>query len=153
MPVVLQQLRQGGYPVLVGQPLNGNKQEVSGMSTTVANVIWWKFNYGEDAPRAVEGPAVGWPSYDADGEQMFLNSHFDTEEKAWRSALDNAKAGVSLSTTRLRRAEEELRDATQYLANDAARFIELERAYERRMRQETSCSSDNPSAETNDDVC
>jgi hypothetical protein len=66
---------------------------------------------------------------------MFVNTHFATEGEAWTKVLAEARAGVSLSASELRRCRErEAHAAKQFvedtLARDSAEraFAEWERA-------------------------
>jgi hypothetical protein len=59
---------------------------------------------------------------DAEGHQVFVNSHFDTEQEAWQHLLDNAEAGVSLAGGRVKEARQRVLDSNQYAAEMAVEF-------------------------------
>jgi hypothetical protein len=73
-------------------------------------------------PVRVLCPRGRYPERDAEGHQVFVNSHFDTEQEAWQRLLDNAEAGVSLAGGRVKEARQRVLDANQYAAEMAVEF-------------------------------
>lgn len=73
-------------------------------------------------PVRVHCPDGHYPHCDADGHQVFVNTHFDTEQEAWQNLLDNAQAGVSLAGGRVKEARQRVLDANQYAADMAVEF-------------------------------
>jgi hypothetical protein len=100
--------------LFVGQPLNGNKQEVSGMSRFVE---WLRFIRW---PRCSTSHCVNHRVYDG-ACACWWNGYDEGERRAYRDVLEDYNV------------------TPKSIGND--------------WLAETSCSSDNPSAETNDDVC
>ena len=73
-------------------------------------------------PVRVLCPRGRYPERDAEGHQVFVNSHFDTEQEAWQHLLDNAEAGVSLAGGRVKQARHRVLEANQYAAEMAVEF-------------------------------
>ena len=73
-------------------------------------------------PVRVLCPNGRYPERDAEGHQVFVNSHFDTEQEAWQHLLDNAEAGVSLAGNRVKTARQMVLDANEYAAEMAVEF-------------------------------
>jgi len=73
-------------------------------------------------PVRVLCPDGRYPVYDADGHQVFDNSHFDTEQEAWQHLLYNAEAGVSLAGGRVKEARQRVLEANEYAAEMAVEF-------------------------------
>lgn len=73
-------------------------------------------------PVRVLCPEGRYPERDTEGHQVFVNSHFDTEQEAWQHLIDNAEAGVSLAGNRVKTARQMVLDANEYAADMAVEF-------------------------------
>ena len=80
-------------------------------------------------PVRVLCPRGRYPERDAEGHQVFVNSHFDTEQEAWQRLLDNAEAGVSLAGGRVQQARQRVLEANQYAAEMAVEFATVRDHY------------------------
>ena len=80
-------------------------------------------------PIRVHCPNGRYPAKDADGQVVYINSHFDTEAAAWKSLLDNSQAGVSLAGSQVKRAKQQLLEANQDAAEQAAEFATVRDNY------------------------
>lgn len=66
--------------------------------------IWWYADYlVEMKPVKTTGP--GYSGSDAEGREMYLNTHFSTEKEAWNSIFRNLEAWHNMAVRGLRRAE------------------------------------------------
>lgn len=71
----------------------------------------------------VECPNGLWPAHDADGIQIYSNTHFELESDAWKRIYDNAKARVSLAGRSVINAENSLIEARAESGEAAKRFL------------------------------
>ena len=94
-------------------------------------VTWWREPDRDEPPVPVKttGPDKRWPFSDADGRKMYDNSHFRTEDEAWKRTRDNARAWQSLEASAYRQAQATLAKVVQQLADAAARVVDVERAF------------------------
>lgn len=74
---------------------------------------------GDLEPVKKECEVFGYPNRTTDGEQMYENTHFLTEEAAWRSILRSWAAGVSLASRALEDARAEEQRLTRLLADQS----------------------------------
>lgn len=70
----------------------------------------------------------GHPHYDADDRKQYTNTHFRTEEEAWRALIDNVEAGQNNHARAYRQAQQTLRSATEALAVWSAFAAEVHEA-------------------------
>jgi hypothetical protein len=77
----------------------------------------------------------GMPAYTKDGNKMFSNTHFKTENEAWNSILRSVEAFISLSASSLIRARADLQKAEKYAADAVVEYMTAKRNYERRMAE------------------
>lgn len=101
-------------------------QEILRMSTGP-----WLYRADTDLlkPVRVLCPDGRYPAHDAEGHQVFDNSHFETEQEAWKHLLDNAEAGVSLAGGRVKEARQRVLEANQYAADMALEFETVQDGY------------------------
>lgn len=76
-------------------------------------------------PVRVECPNGLWPAHDADGIQIYSNTHFELESDAWRRIYDNAKAWVSMAGRSVTQAEASLIEARIEAGEAAKRFLQV----------------------------
>lgn len=84
-------------------------------------------------PRAVECEKPGYPNVDAYGVVMYENSHFLTEDEAWKHLEDERKAHVNNETAAVEYADEKLRDAKEKLVQASlllSRFWAAKKKYD-----------------------
>lgn len=81
------------------------------------------------APQAVECPVPGYPNRDILGRTQYVNSHFDSEEEAWRRLLAESRAGVSLSVVRVRELRDRLAKAEACVVEQALERDAVEDQY------------------------
>ena len=86
--------------------------------------------YRADRYRVVKTTGNRYPEKDADGETIFVNKHFTTEEEAWERVMAEASAGVSLSGRSVIDAEERLLGAQKAAASSAAEYVKAKDNYE-----------------------
>lgn len=82
----------------------------------------WTFSYESASVFEVECEKHGYPHNDEHGECQYDNTHFDTEEEAREKLLEEAKAGVSLASSRRKQDRKSLEESTRILA-DAAEIL------------------------------
>lgn len=73
--------------------------------------LWRARDLKEEKPVLVDCPNGAWPNKDLDGIDIFVNTHFETQDEAWESLLSNARAGVKLAKNRVVTAEKRLEKA------------------------------------------
>lgn len=72
-----------------------------------------------------------YPLYDNDGDMIYENTHFKTEQQAYESAIKNCEAGVSLLTSSIKDNRDKVKKLEVLLADEC---IDLER-----LRKELRC--------------
>ena len=72
-------------------------------STT--SLFLWRADEGQGLAVYVECPDGGYPATDADGVQIYMNSHFGLEEEAWSNLFSNAAARIEAAGSQLTEAE------------------------------------------------
>lgn len=92
----------------------------------------WKYKHGVPAPIAVMAEIPEWPNYDADGDQIFINTHFLEEEKAWDVLEKNDRAGLSLAVGRLEDARTQLSTSEKKVVEAAEQLNAMLKAKEKR---------------------
>lgn len=103
----------------------------------MSRVPIWTFNYdpdtGQTSPIATTcAPGkFGYPNQDDEDRTMYENTHYLVEADAWTRLIANADAAVSHMTSDYRRAQENLRAATDNLAKHAAFAAEVHAAHEK----------------------
>ncbi len=55
----------------------------------------WKYHSETGTVTSIEG--TPYPGTDADGETCYDNTHFHTEDEAWKHMIEDVRAGVSLA--------------------------------------------------------
>jgi len=88
-------------------------------STTALKL--WRADEAAMRPVLVECPE-GRDGYDADGVEIFSNSHYETEAKAWAHLDGNFDAWVKMTGRRVERVRGELGDAEGDAAKAAVKF-------------------------------
>jgi len=100
--------------------------------------ILWKRHKTEPRPVAVECSIPSYPHRDVDGDQIYENSHFSTEEQCWGWITRDILAGVSLAGGRVEDAKAHLARAEQKageVAQEWAAFTRLRDARQREIEQ------------------
>ena len=91
----------------------------------VDTLVMFRADDESQTPVRVECPNGLWPAYDADGIQIFSNTHFELESDAWKRIYDNAKAWVSLAGRSVVQAENSLLQARANAGEAAKRFSQV----------------------------
>ena len=91
----------------------------------------WKYDEEKGTIKQVDCPNGGWPAKDADGVEIFDNTHFDTPERAWTEARDNAEAWVASAGMNVRNAESRLQKQLKEAGEACAAFANYKRNYRR----------------------
>lgn len=98
----------------------------------------WTFDYnpatGKPEPIATTCEAFGYPYRDAEGRQMFENTHFRTKDKAWRGLRANALANLKHWANERKQLRLRLQEASEHLAAAAEFSVEVEAAHEREQK-------------------
>jgi hypothetical protein len=95
-----------------------------------ASELWlYRADADQLKPVWVHCPEGRYPAKDADGQVVYINSHFDTEAAAWKNLLDNSEAGVRLAGSQVKRAKQQLLEANQDAADQAAEFATVRDNY------------------------
>lgn len=87
----------------------------------------WRAKDGMTKPKLVECPDGLYPANDADGIAIFVNTHFETEDEAWRSIESSVLAHVALAGNFVNRAKQQLKEAQEEAAEAAGNFAEYQR--------------------------
>lgn len=74
--------------------------------------------------KEVECEEMEYPLKDSDGDTIYVNTHFETKQEAYESAIINCEAGVSLLTGNVKDARNKVRELEGFLADEC---IDLER--------------------------
>ena len=72
---------------------------------TAASLYLWRADYEQGRAVCVEAPDGGYPASDADGIQIYDNSHFGAEEDAWADLFGHVAARIESAGDRLNEAE------------------------------------------------
>lgn len=88
-------------------------------------MVLWKVSTQAWTVRSVECEGT-WPKRDADGDTVFVNTHFEDEGDAWTHLLREAEAVVSVYARALAQARGEVRRIEEALG-DAANALESAR--------------------------
>lgn len=73
--------------------------------------------------REVEGEP--WPGKDSEGDDCYVNTHFENEQSAWESLKSEAEAFLSLSADRIEQAKIEIERAEKSAANAACALAKV----------------------------
>lgn len=82
----------------------------------------WRVTDSHPVPVEVECEQHGYPHKDADGQEQFHNTHFDSEDEAWEKAQRSAEAYVAIAGRDVLSAEAGLAKAREE-AGKAAKFM------------------------------
>jgi len=85
-------------------------------------VVMWRGGDGMTKPVKVSCPDGLWPEYDSDGVQIFENTHFKTEDQAWKSIEESVLAGISLAGREVEFREKQLAESKDWAAQAAKDF-------------------------------
>ena len=100
------------------------------MSNDTSNTpTMWRADKTKLAPVKVECPNGLYPNNDADGEKIFNNTHFQTEEEAWAQLRGEVLAGVAMAGAQIAQAEFELQKRKDQAANAAKAYDVLSTNY------------------------
>jgi len=77
---------------------------------------------GDTAPASCECEKFGYPNKTTIGDVMYENTHFLTEEEAWRSIAKSVQASVLMAGIELNWEQRHLNKATVDVATAAANF-------------------------------
>lgn len=85
--------------------------------------IMWRADDGDTAPVAVEcpGPTAAYPSRDANGATIYVNTHFPTLEAAWAKLISSVRSQLFLAERDLQNAEAARRKAEQSMVKAGTR--------------------------------
>lgn len=95
------------------------------LACPVDTLVMFRADDEKQIPVAVECPNGLWPAYDADGIQIYSNTHYKLESEAWQHIYDNAKAWVSLAGRSVVQAENSLIEARADAGEAAKRFLQV----------------------------
>ena len=87
------------------------------------------YRYDTASATVIETEGDGWPGHDADGVQIFDNTHFKTKREAWDKMLRDAEAGVSLTARSVRDMRDKLTKAEADAATAAIDWAAVRDAY------------------------
>lgn len=93
------------------------------MSVHVDTIVRWRADTKLWKPVEVACPDGLWPARDSDGEKIFDNTHFETENEAWSKLKSEAESYVSMTGNMVKTREEALLKA-QIEAAEAAKMFE-----------------------------
>ncbi len=96
--------------------------------SAVEGFVMWRGSDGMIEPVKVECPNGLYPNLDAEGIEIYENTHFHTEEAAWQNIEDCVLAGVSLSGSAVENAQSQLRQAEKQAAESALEFKQFRKA-------------------------
>ena len=88
------------------------------------------YKVGKTKPIAVECENFGYPNVDADGETMYENSHFKTEDEAWQAVLSLSNAFIETDTRNVKEKRKMLTEAEQQLVNSAIRLSDTRKNWQ-----------------------
>ncbi|HSX49899.1 MAG TPA: hypothetical protein VLF09_03015 [Cellvibrio sp.] len=88
-------------------------------------VVMFRADEDQQRPVKVSCPNGLWPAQDADGINIYENTHFELESDAWKRIYDNAKAWVSLAGRSVTQAENSLAEARADAGEAAKRFLQV----------------------------
>ena len=80
--------------------------------------------------RPVEVTGEGYPGRDSLNNEMFINSHFKTEDEAWAKLFSESKAGFSIAVMAVEEAERKLAERKEVLVKKAKERYQIETTYE-----------------------
>lgn len=106
--------------------------------------LLWKRHKTEPRPVEVECPVPAWPHRDADGDTIYVNSHFTTEEECWEFLRTDILAGIQLSGDAVRRAKADLATACERAGADAEEWSAFVRLRHARRREREASGKDSP---------
>lgn len=89
----------------------------------------------DQIPVAVECASVGHPYVDADGDTQFYNTHFDTEEEAWKKGEAECLAAISLIGADIEQLQAALRRAHDQAGHAAVEWNRFSAARRRYLQQ------------------
>jgi hypothetical protein len=79
----------------------------------------WRADQKEWKPILVNCPNGLWPNKDADGKEIYENTHFATREEAMASLWANVEAFISLSVSHVEYCQKELAEAKERVVQAA----------------------------------
>lgn len=89
----------------------------------------------DEPPRQVECEVFAHPHNDAEGDTIYVNTHFATEAEAWEASEAEAAAHVSLAASGVKHARSALAKAEKEAADAAVHFATIRDARRRRDRE------------------
>ncbi|MBI4672421.1 MAG: hypothetical protein HY741_12255 [Chloroflexi bacterium] len=95
------------------------------MPNDTLTLTMWRADKTKLTPVKVECPDGLYPHNDADGEKIFNNTHFETEEEAWAQLRGNVLAWVEMAGAQITQAEFELQKRKDDAANAAKAYDAL----------------------------
>lgn len=97
----------------------------------------WKSIYGKPEPVEVEAENPCWPNNDADGERIFVNTHFLELADAWERHIAEHRSGLSLAASDVRYEREKLAGLEKKLVEASLIYDAALKAFEK-FRSEVS---------------
>ena len=114
-----------------------NEKSEKSAASPLQKIVMWRGSDGMTEPVKVECPDGLYPNNDADGMQIFENTHFRTEESAWQNIEDCILAGISLSGSAVEYAQSQLRQAERQAADSTIEYKIFRKAKTLRKMQDT----------------
>ena len=90
----------------------------------------------DSAPVPMECEVFGYPNKTVEGEVMYSNTHFLSEEEAWRSILDDREAGVRIYIGLVERAGVKLQRYKARLESERRRRDDSQRLHSDWLKRE-----------------
>lgn len=81
-------------------------------------MLMYRVDPSQSSPVPVECPIPTWPNTDADGDTIYINTHFASIDEAWEKLQAEVDAGVSLGCCRVNELRRQLADAEKSLVDD-----------------------------------
>ncbi len=85
----------------------------------------WKVVYGQAAPVEVLAEKPEWPNKDADGDQIFENTHFTDEAEAWKKHELEHLSWVQLTARDFRETQQTLQQRQAKCAEAALLYADV----------------------------
>ena len=95
------------------------------MPNDTLTLTMWRADKTKLEPVKVECPDGLYPHSDANGEKIFKNTHFETEEEAWAQLRGEVLARVAMAGAQIAQAEFELQKRKDDAANAAKAYDAL----------------------------
>lgn len=113
------------YETYGNNTMSNEQNESDAKAHPVHTLVMFRADDEKQIPIKVECHNGLWPAYDADGIQIYSNTHFELESDAWKRIYDNAKAWVSLAGRSVTQAENSLAEARVEAGEAAKRFLQV----------------------------